>query len=116
MTRSSVLEVLNLDYIRTARAKGLGEFVVVVGHGLRNALLPVVTVIGLNFGLLISGAVLTETIFGLSGIGKTLVDAIEARDYVVVQAFTLITAMAFVVINLVIDILYAFLDPRIRLE
>lgn len=116
MTRSSVLEVLNLDYIRTARAKGLAEFVVVMSHGLRNALLPVVTVIGLNFGLLISGAVLTETVFGLSGIGKTLVDAIESRDYVVVQAFTLVTATAFVVINLVVDILYAFLDPRIRLD
>lgn len=116
MTRSSVLEVLNLDYIRTARAKGLAEFIVVMSHGLRNALLPVVTVIGLNFGLLISGAVLTETVFGLSGIGKTLVDAIESRDYVVVQAFTLVTATAFVVINLVVDILYAFLDPRIRLD
>ncbi len=116
MTRSSVLEVLNLDYIRTARAKGLAEFIVVMSHGLRNALLPVVTVIGLNFGLLISGAVLTETVFGLSGIGKTLVDAIEARDYVVVQAFTLVTATAFVIINLVVDVMYAFLDPRIRLD
>jgi peptide/nickel transport system permease protein len=90
--------------------------VVVLSHALRNALLPVVTVIGLNFGLLISGAVLTETIFGLSGIGKTLVDAIEARDYVVVQAFTLVTAVAFVLINLAVDMLYAYLDPRIRLE
>ncbi|MEM6281241.1 MAG: ABC transporter permease [Chloroflexota bacterium] len=116
MTRSSVLEVLNLDYIRTARAKGLAELVVVGSHGLRNALLPVVTVIGLNFGLLISGAVLTETVFGLSGIGKTLVDAIESRDYVVVQAFTLVTATAFVVINLIVDLLYAYLDPRIRLD
>ncbi len=116
MTRSSVLEVLNLDYIRTARAKGLAEGAVVLGHGLRNALLPVVTVIGLNFGLLISGAVLTETVFGLSGLGKTLVDAIEGRDYVVVQAFTLVTATAFVVINLIVDVLYAFLDPRIRLD
>jgi len=116
MTRSSVLEVLNLDYIRTARAKGLNEFIVVGWHALRNALLPVVTVIGLNFGLLISGAVLTETIFGLSGIGKTLVDAIESRDYVVVQAFTLVTATAFVIINLVVDVLYAYLDPRIRLD
>lgn len=116
MTRSSVLEVLNLDYIRTARSKGLAELVVVINHAVRNALLPVVTVIGLNFGLLISGAVLTETIFGLSGIGKTLVDAIEARDYIVVQAFTLVTATAFVVINLAVDIMYAFLDPRIRLD
>ncbi len=116
MTRSSVLEVLGLDYIRTARAKGLSEFLVVLSHALRNSLLPVVTVIGLNFGILISGAVLTETIFGLSGIGKTLVDAINSRDYILVQGFTLVTAAAFVVINLLVDLLYAVLDPRIRLD
>ena len=116
MTRSSILEVFGLDYIRTARAKGLSEQSVVLFHAFRNAMLPVVTVIGLNFGLLVSGAVLTETIFGLSGMGKTLVDSIEARDYVVVQAFTLITAMAFVVINLIVDFLYALLDPRIRVH
>ena len=115
MTRSSVLETLDQDYVRTARAKGLREFAVVVGHAVRNALLPVVTIIGLNFGILISGAVLTETIFGLTGVGRTLVDGITSRDYTLVQGFTVIIAVSFVVINLLTDILYAYLDPRIRL-
>ena len=115
MTRSSVLETLDQDYVRTARAKGLREFSVVVGHAVRNALLPVVTIIGLNFGLLVSGAVLTETIFGLTGVGRTLVDGITARDYTLVQGFTVIIAVSFVIINLLTDILYAYLDPRIRL-
>jgi peptide/nickel transport system permease protein len=116
MTRSSVLETLNQDYVRTARAKGLSEFVVVTKHAVRNALLPVVTIIGLNFGGLIAGAVLTETIFGFAGIGKTLFDGITSRDYAIVQGVTLITAVAFVVINLLVDILYGYLDPRIRLN
>lgn len=115
MTRSSVLEVLGQDYVRTARSKGLREFVVVMRHAVRNALLPVVTVIGLNFGLLVSGAVLTETIFGLTGVGRTLVDSITTRDYTLVQGFTLLIAVAFVIINLVVDLLYGYLDPRIRL-
>ncbi len=116
MTRSSVLETLDQDYVRTARSKGLREFVVVVNHAVRNALLPVVTIIGLNFGLLISGAVLTETIFGLTGAGRTLVDGITSRDYTLVQGFTVVIAVAFVVINLFTDLLYAYLDPRIRLS
>lgn len=116
MTRSSLLEVLGLDYIRTARAKGLREMIVVASHGVRNALLPVVTVIGLSFGILVSGAVLTETIFGFSGVGKTLVDGINSRDYTLVQGFTLVIAVAFVIINLLVDALYAYLDPRIRLD
>ena len=116
MTRSSVLEVLDQDYVRTARAKGLREFIVVMRHAVRNALLPVVTVIGLNFGLLVSGAVLTETIFGLTGVGRTLVDSITTRDYTLVQGFTLIIAVAFVAINLVVDLVYGYLDPRIRLS
>ena len=116
MTRSSLLEVLGLDYVRTARAKGLRENAVVLRHGLRNALLPVVTIIGLQLGYLLGGAVLTETIFGLTGVGKTLYDAITARDYVVVQVFTLVIAVGFVVINLIVDLSYAFLDPRVRLE
>ncbi len=115
MTRANLLESLSQDYVRTARAKGLGEYRVVVRHAVRNALLPVVTVIGLNFGGLIAGAVLTETIFGFSGIGKTLFDGITARDYSLVQGITLITAVAFVFINLFVDALYSFLDPRIRL-
>jgi ABC-type dipeptide/oligopeptide/nickel transport system permease component len=116
MTRSSLLEVLGLDYIRTARAKGLRERGVVLRHGLRNALLPVVTVIGLQLGTLLGGAVLTETIFGLTGVGKSLFDAITSRDYVVVQVFTLVIAVGFVAINLIVDLSYAFLDPRVRLE
>jgi peptide/nickel transport system permease protein len=116
MTRSSLLETLSQDYVRTARAKGLREFVVVMHHALKNALLPVVTIIGLNFGGLISGAVLTETVFSLTGIGKTLFEGITARDYPVIQGVTVVTAVAFVFINLVVDILYAFLDPRVRLE
>ncbi len=116
MTRSSVLEVLNQDYVRTARAKGLSEYVVIAKHAVSNALLPVVTIIGLSFGGLLSGAVLTETIFGFSGIGRTLFEAITGRDYAVVQGLTLITAMGFVAINLIVDILYSYLDPRIRLS
>ncbi|NDJ77294.1 MAG: ABC transporter permease [Chloroflexi bacterium] len=116
MTRSSLLEVLGLNYIRTARAKGVREGSVVRRHALRNALLPVVTIIGLSFGTLLSGAILTETVFGLSGVGKALYDSITGRDYTVVQAFTLIIAIMFVFINLIVDALYAYLDPRIRLE
>ncbi|MCC7360848.1 MAG: ABC transporter permease [Anaerolineales bacterium] len=116
ITRSSLLEVLGLDYVRTARAKGLREWPVVMKHALRNALLPVVTVIGLSFGGLLSGAVLTETIFGLPGVGRILYDSITARDYTVVQAFTLVIAVGFVVINLITDLSYAWLDPRIRLS
>jgi peptide/nickel transport system permease protein len=116
MTRSSLLDVLDQDYIRTARAKGLNEGMVVIQHGLRNAMLPVVTVIGLSFGSLISGAVLTETIFGLSGVGRMVVEGINARDYTLVQGFTVFIAVAFVLVNWFVDILYAYLDPRIRLE
>jgi len=116
MTRSSLLEVLGQDYIRTARAKGVLERRVVLSHGLRNAILPVVTVIGLTLGALLSGAVLTETIFGLAGIGKTITDSILGRDYPVIQALTLVTAILYLVVNLIVDVSYAFLDPRIRLE
>ncbi|MBI1257615.1 MAG: ABC transporter permease subunit [Chloroflexi bacterium] len=116
MTRSSVLETLGQDYVRTARAKGLRELNVVLSHAVRNALLPVVTIIGLNFGGLVSGAVLTETIFGLTGLGRTLVDGITARDYTLVQGFTIVIAVSFVLINLVVDLLYGYLDPRIRLS
>ncbi len=116
ITRSSLLEVLSLDYIRTARAKGLAELGVVFEHGLTNALLPVVTIIGLQLGYLLAGAVLTETIFNLAGLGRTLFEAITARDYIIVQGFTLIIAVSFVIVNLIVDISYAFLDPRIRLS
>jgi peptide/nickel transport system permease protein len=116
ITRSTLLEVLSLDYIRTARAKGLAEIGVVFRHGLSNALLPVVTIVGLQLGYLLAGAVLTETIFNLAGLGRALFEAITARDYVIVQGFTLIIAVGFVFINMIVDISYAFLDPRIRLS
>jgi peptide/nickel transport system permease protein len=116
MTRSSMLEVLSLDYIRTARAKGLIERVVVLRHALRNALLPIVTVVGLSVGGLMSGAVLTETVFALPGVGTQLITAILSRDYAVVQAFTVVIALIFVFVNLIVDFSYAFLDPRVRLQ
>ncbi len=116
MTRSSLLDVLSLDYIRTARAKGLRERGVVMRHAMRNAMIPVVTIVGLSLGTLLGGAVLTETIFNLTGVGRTLFDAIQARDYTIVQAFTLVIAFGYVLINLVVDLLYAFLDPRVRLS
>jgi peptide/nickel transport system permease protein len=115
MTRSNLLDVLGLDYVRTARAKGVKERGVVLKHALRNAMLPLVTIIGLQFGALLGGAVLTETVFGLPGMGKFLVDSIFARDYPVVQGFTLVIALLFVVVNLIVDISYAYLDPRVRL-
>jgi peptide/nickel transport system permease protein len=116
MARSAMLDVLGQDYIRTARAKGLSRSKVIMKHAFRNSLLPLVTVIGLSLGGLLGGAVLTETIFGLSGLGRTLYEAITARDYVIVQAFTLVVAVFFVVLNLLVDISYAYLDPRIRVN
>jgi peptide/nickel transport system permease protein len=116
MARSSMLEVLGQDYIRTARAKGLTQRKVILKHAFRNSLLPLVTVIGLSLGSLLGGAVLTETIFGLSGLGRTLYDSITARDYGVVQTFTVVIAIFFVALNLLVDLSYAYLDPRIRLE
>jgi peptide/nickel transport system permease protein len=116
ITRSSLLEVLGHDYVRTARAKGLKERSVVLRHGARNALLPIVTVIGLQLGLLLSGAVLTETVFNLSGAGRTMYEAITGRDYVVIQGLTLVIAIIYVTVNLIVDILYGVLDPRVRLQ
>jgi peptide/nickel transport system permease protein len=114
MARSSMLDVLNLDYVRTARAKGLPEGQVVRRHALWNALLPVVTLVGLHLGLLLSGAVLTETIFALPGLGRLTITSVLARDYPVVQGVVMIGAVIFVVANLAVDVLYAWLDPRIR--
>jgi peptide/nickel transport system permease protein len=116
ITRSSLLEVLGQDYVRTARAKGLSERSVVIRHATRNALLPVVTIIGLQLGALLSGAVLTETVFNLAGVGRSLYEAITGRDYVVIQGFTLMIAIIYVVVNLIVDISYGFLDPRVRLR
>ena len=113
MTRSSVLEVLREDYIRTARAKGLREQVVVLKHGLRNACIPIVTLLGLQVGQLLGGAVLTETVFAWPGMGRLIVRAIFARDYILLQGAILVFALAFVVINLLVDISYAMFDPRV---
>ncbi len=112
--RSSLLEVLNQDYVRTARAKGLPGRLVVLRHALRNALIPVVTIIGIQFGRMLGGAILTETVFTLPGIGSFLVLAISTRDYPVVQGIVLVFAVSFVLINLVVDLSYALFDPRIR--
>jgi ABC-type dipeptide/oligopeptide/nickel transport system permease component len=114
MTRSAMLEVLSQDYVRTARSKGLGERIVVRKHALRNALLPVVTVVGLSFGTLLSGAILTETVFSWPGIGRWVYDAISARDYPIIQGGVLFVAFVVAVINLLVDLLYAVIDPRIQ--
>lgn len=114
MTRSSMLEVMGEDYIRTAHAKGVLPTRVVFRHALRNAMLPTVTVVGLQFGLLMGGAVLTETIFGWGGIGQIALDSIYRRDYAMIQGVVLYGATFFVLVNLVVDILYAVLDPRVR--
>jgi ABC-type dipeptide/oligopeptide/nickel transport system permease component len=116
ITRSSLLEVMSRDYIRTARAKGVKERVVVREHALRNALLPVVTIVGLQLGGLLGGAVLTETVFNLAGVGRALFDAITGRDYAIVQGFTVVVAAGYVLVNLLVDLSYAYLDPRIRIE
>lgn len=116
ITRSSLLDVMGRDYVRTARAKGLRDWLVLTRHALPNAMLPVVTIIGLQVGLLLGGAVLTETVFGLAGVGKTVVDAIDSRDYVVIQGFTLIIAVMFMIVNLIVDVSYAYLDPRVRVS
>ncbi len=114
MTRSSMLEVLGQDYLRTARAKGLRENAVVYRHALKNAFIPVVTIIGLQLGMLLSGSVLTESVFGWPGIGLLLVDSIFARDYPVVQGIVLIFSTLFISLNILVDVTYAFLDPRIH--
>jgi peptide/nickel transport system permease protein len=116
MTRSSMLEVLRSDYIRTARAKGLAEGTVINRHAFRNALIPVITVVGLQMGTLLSGAVLTESVFAWPGVGRLLVEGILARDYPIVQASVLVVALAFVLVNLFVDVLYAAVDPRIHYE
>jgi len=116
MTRSSLLEVLGQDYIRTARAKGLIQRLVIQRHALRNSLIPIVTIIGLETSALLSGAVLTETVFALPGMGTAMVNAILARDYPVIQGFTVVIALIFVISNLIVDVSYAYLDPRIRLD
>ena len=116
VTRSSMLEVLRQDFIRTERAKGLSERTVIYKHAVRNAMVPVVTVIGLNFGLLLSGAILTETVFSWPGLGRLVVNSVYQRDYPLVVGCILIFAIVFVVVNLITDILYTYIDPRIKYE
>jgi peptide/nickel transport system permease protein len=116
MTRSSMLEVLGLDYVRTARAKGLSQNRVVMKHAFRNALLPVVTIVGLQMGSILGGAVLTETIFGLAGVGRSVVESIFARDFPVLQGFVIVIAFTYIFFNLVVDLSYSFLDPRVKLN
>jgi peptide/nickel transport system permease protein len=116
MTRSSMLEVMRSDYVRTARAKGQKMFWVVYKHALKNAIIPVLTVIGLQMGMLLGGAILTESIFAWPGIGRYIFDAIQYRDYPVIQSGILIIAFIFVMINLIVDLLYSFIDPRIKYE
>jgi len=114
MTRASMLEVLGQDYVRTAEAKGAPPTTVIIRHGLRNAFIPILTVISLQFGALLGGAVLTETVFGWPGIGRLLVDSIGARDFAVVQGIVLVYAALFILLNVVVDVLYVVVDPRIR--
>lgn len=114
ITRTSMLEILNEDYIRTARAKGLPEIRVLMRHALRNCSVPIITVIGIGFALIISGVVVTESVFNLPGLGRLTVDAVLARDYPVIQAVILLASLIYVVVNLIIDISYVLLDPRIR--
>jgi peptide/nickel transport system permease protein len=116
MTRSSMLEVLRQDYIKTARAKGLSEVKIVLKHALRNGLIPVVTVVGLQFGILLGGAILTETVFAWPGVGKWLFDGVVKRDYMVIQGGSLLVATVFVFVNLIVDVLYAIINPRISVK
>jgi peptide/nickel transport system permease protein len=116
MTRSAMLDVLRQDYIKTAKAKGLSYFKVVYKHALRNAMIPVITTIGLQFGVLLCGAILTETIFAWPGVGKWMYDAVMQRDYMVIQGGTLFIATLFIGINLVVDVLYAVINPRISIQ
>ena len=114
MTRASMLEVLREDYVRTARAKGLGEQAVLLGHAFKNASIPVVTIIGIGIAGLVSGLVVTEAVFGIPGVGRLIVDAVNRRDYPVIQGVILMFTVAYVLINLVVDLIYGYLDPRIR--
>jgi ABC-type dipeptide/oligopeptide/nickel transport system permease component len=115
-TRSSMLEVINNDYVRTARAKGLSNQVVIMRHALRNALIPIVTILGLSFGFILSGAVIVETVFAWPGIGRYLIDGVNGRDFPVVQATVLLISISFVIANLMTDLMLVYIDPRIRFE
>src|SRR5699024_4679441 len=116
MTRTSMLEVLSSNYIKTAQAKGVKKGIVIYKHALRNAFLPILTVLGQSFGILIAGSVVTETIFNIPGIGQLIINSVERRDYAVIQGVVLFVTLAYVMINLIIDLLYGIVDPRVRLD
>jgi peptide/nickel transport system permease protein len=116
MTRSTMIEVLSQDYTTTARSKGLKERVVIIKHALKNALIPIITVVGLQFGLLLGGAVLTETVFAWPGLGRLIVDSILARDYPMIQGAILVFGLLYIFVNLAVDLIYAYVDPRIRYD
>jgi peptide/nickel transport system permease protein len=116
MTRSSMLEVIRQDYVRTARAKGQKEQIVIGRHALKNALVPIITVIGVQFGYLLGGAILTEVVFSIPGVGRLMVESIKMRNYPVVQGGVLYIAIAFSLVNLLVDLLYAYVDPRIKAQ
>jgi len=116
VTRSSMLDALSQDYVRTARGKGLGERAIVMRHALKNAMIPVITMLGLEVGALLAGALVTETVFAWPGIGRLTIEAIYARDYPLVQGTVTFVALVFVLVNLIVDISYSYLDPRIRYE
>lgn len=116
MTRSTMMEVLSQDYITTGRSKGLREQAVIIKHALKNALIPIITVVGLQFGMLLGGAVLTETVFAWPGLGRLIVDSILARDYPMIQGTILVFGLLYILVNLVVDMIYAYVDPRIRYE
>jgi peptide/nickel transport system permease protein len=116
MTRSSMLEVLNMNYIKSARAKGVKNFSLILKHAFRNALLPILTVVGQTFGTLITGAVVVETVFNIPGIGQLVINSIERRDFAVIQGVVLFITVLYIFLNLIIDILYGMIDPRVRLD
>ncbi len=116
MTRSSMLEVIGADYVRTARSKGQKESIIIFRHALPNALIPILTIIGMQFGTLLGGAIVTEAIFSISGVGRLMIEAIKVRDYPIIQGGVLFISIAFCVINLIVDLLYALVDPRIRMK
>ncbi|WP_425341194.1 ABC transporter permease [Brevibacillus borstelensis] len=116
LTRSSMLEVINQDFVRTARAKGVKEKLVIYKHTLKNALIPIITIIGLEFGTLLGGAVLTETVFSINGLGRFIIQSIQFRDYPAIQGSILFVATIFVIVNLIVDLCYGLVDPRVRYD
>ena len=116
MARSSMLEVIRADYVRTARAKGVKEKNVIWIHTLKNAMIPIITIIGLNFGFLLGGTIITEKVFAINGVGRLMIDAIAARDFPMVQGSVLLVATLFVLVNLLVDIIYTYIDPRIKYD